>query len=119
MTTPAASDETVRLSTGPLGLDAQLREARRYYVTGIIENADPAPQRWGEAVDAESPRQAEDAARQQVAGTTAPGRGRGNLWVAGVYQLNLDADGFLLDPPLVMVDGYAKYVDPDRTDEVL
>lgn len=106
-------------------LERQLAEARRYYVTGVIENAlqhnprtgrsDPAPMRWGEIIEADSPRQAEDLARDLVAEMEDDGR-RGNLWVSGVYQLNVDLDGNLGDPAFLQMDDYAKYVDPDRTD---
>lgn len=110
---------------GPLSLERQLAESRRFYVTGIIENAlrhdprtgrsTPAPMRWGDIIEAESPRQAEDAARNLVHDMEDDGR-RGNLWVAGVYQLNVDLDGNLGEPAFLQMDDYAKYVDPDLSD---
>lgn len=101
-----------------LSLERQLAEAGRYYVCGVIENGPNGPERYADSFTADSPRQAEDQARAEVHGMVAAGR-HGNLWVAGVYQLNLGPDGELLDPPLLAVDSYAKYVDPDLTDEVL
>ena len=104
-------------------LERQLKESRRYYVCGVIENAlrydsrsersTPAPMRWADVIEAESPRQAEDLARAIVHDMVDQGR-HGNLWVAGVYQLNVDLDGQLGDPALVPADtAYAFYVDPD------
>lgn len=110
-----------------IDLERSMREAGRYYVCGIIENAlrhdprtgrdEPAPMRYAEVFDAGSPQEAEDQAVELVRGMVDRGR-RGNLWVAGVYQLNVDADGALLDPPLQAVDTYAKYVNRDLTDEL-
>lgn len=111
-----------------ISLERQLAEARRYYVCGIIENAtrynphsgrdEPAPMRWADVFDAESPQQAEDQAVETVRNMVDRGR-RGNLWVAGVYQLDITVDGELGDPPFIPADSYAKYVNRDLTDEVL
>lgn len=99
-------------------LEVQLKEAGRFYVCGVIENGPNGPQRWAEVIEAVSARQAEDLAREQVQTMVADSR-HGNLWVAGVYQLNVtDADGNLGDPAFLSVDTYAKYVDPDQTDEL-
>lgn len=110
---------------GPLPLERQMQEARRYYVCGIIENSvrwdgfgwATTPQRFANVYDANSPEQAEDFAMEEVRNMVHEGR-RGNLWVAGVYQLNVDIDGRIGEPAFLNVDRYAKYVNRDLTDEV-
>lgn len=102
-------------------LETQIKESTRFLVSGIIENGPCGPQRWCNWYDADSARQAEDFARQEVEGEIAEGR-HGNLWVANVFQLQYEL-GKGEDHPedyarILQMDTYAKYVNPDQTDEI-
>lgn len=95
-------------------LEQAVSEETRFLVVGIIDNDPVAPVRWASMYAADSARQAEDFAREEVHSEVVNGL-HGHLLVAGVYQLSIDpmSAGNLVE--IIRADRYARYTDPDKS----
>ncbi len=90
-------------------IEQAIQESSRYLVVGLVDNDPVAPVRWAAVYQAESARQAEDMAREEVHEEVVDGL-HGHLLVAGVYQLDIDTT----EVQIIRADKYARYADPDQ-----